>query len=110
METLVKGNIIVLNFPFSDLSTTKKRPALVVATPYNDEAILCQITSRQTSDKYSEKIVDKDFFTGNLNLTSTIRINKLFTADESIILYKAGALNPEKLKLIIEKICKMFKT
>ena len=31
MEKPVKGSIVVIPFPFSDLSNTKRRPALVVA-------------------------------------------------------------------------------
>ena len=41
MEELVKGDVVVLPFPFSDLSASKKRPALVVATLRGDDIILC---------------------------------------------------------------------
>ena len=49
MGKFVKGDVVVLPFPFSDLSASKKRPALVVASiqPHGD-LILCMITS-QTS-------------------------------------------------------------
>ena len=44
MGAFVKGDVVVAPFPFSDLSATKKRPALVVATLTGDDVILCQIT------------------------------------------------------------------
>jgi len=42
----VKGDVVVLPFPFSDLSAVKRRPALVVAALTGEDVILCQITSR----------------------------------------------------------------
>jgi mRNA interferase MazF len=48
MERFVKGDIVVIPFPFSDLSGSKKRPALVLADLQGDDIILCQITSQQT--------------------------------------------------------------
>jgi mRNA interferase MazF len=47
MEKFVKGDIVVIPFPFSDLSGSKKRPALVLANLQGDDIILCQITSRR---------------------------------------------------------------
>jgi hypothetical protein len=42
----VKGDVVVVPFPFSDLAQAKRRPALVVAELEGDDRILCQITSR----------------------------------------------------------------
>jgi mRNA interferase MazF len=50
MEKFVKGDIVVIPFPFSDLSGSKKRPALVLANLQGDDIILCQITSQQIKD------------------------------------------------------------
>lgn len=46
MGKFVKGDIIVLPFPFSNLSSSKRRPALVLADVEGDDIILCQITSK----------------------------------------------------------------
>lgn len=64
MERLVKGDVVVVPFPFSDLTTVKRRPALVVATPGGDDIILCQITSQQVRDRYAISISDTDFTEG----------------------------------------------
>ena len=53
MGKFVKGDVVVAPFPFSDLSATKKRPALVVATLVGDDVILYQITSKTVSDTYA---------------------------------------------------------
>lgn len=53
MEKPVKEDIVVLPFPFSDLTNSKKRPALVVANIDGNDIILCQITSQARADNYS---------------------------------------------------------
>lgn len=105
----MKGDVVVLPFPFSDLRKSKKRPALVVASLEGDDVILCQITSQARIDSYSIVLTDNDFKEGGLNLTSTIRPNRIFTADSSIILYKAGSIKNSKIKEVEENIIKIFK-
>jgi len=80
MERLVKGDVVVLPFPFSDLSQSKKRPAFVVAPLQGDDVILCQITTVVHSDLYSILLEEKDFVTGSLKQPSYIRPNRLFTS------------------------------
>lgn len=108
MEKLVKGDIVVIPFPFSDLSSTKKRPALIIAVLDGDDFILCQITSSRT-DKYSIKLENKDFKEGQLDVESNIRPNKLFTADKSLILYKICTLKENKVEQITQRIEQIIK-
>ena len=108
MEELVKGNVVVLTFPFSDLSKSKKRPALVAAVLEGDDTVLCQITSEARVDSYSIVLASSDFKKGSLNLTSIIRPNKLFTADKSIVLYKIGSLKESKVKEVENGIVDIF--
>ncbi len=109
MEEFVKGDVVVLPFPFSDLSKSKKRPALVVANLEGDDIILCQITSEARIDDYSTVLTTNDFKQGSLNLTSTIRPNRLFTADKSIVLYKIGSLKEPKIKEVETGIVNIFR-
>ena len=104
MATFVKGDVVVVPFPFSDLSQAKRRPALIVAKLRGDDLILCQITSQAIKDSYAVAVTNDDFITGGLNQKSNIRPNRLFTAAQSIILYKAGQLKADKLKEVIDKI------
>ncbi len=98
MGRFVKGDVLVLPFPFSDLSSTKNRPALVVATLTGDDVILCQITSRALADNYAVSVKDSDFASGQLRKDSNVRPNRLFTADTNIILYRIGTLNTIKMQ------------
>lgn len=108
MEKFVKGDVVVLPFPFSDLSKYKKRPALVVADLQGDDIILSQITSEARMDDYSIVLSNSDFKSGSLNLTSMVRPNRLFTADKSIIHYKIGSIKESKIKEIEKEIVKIF--
>lgn len=100
----MKGDVVVLNFPFSDFSQTKRRPALVLAALPGDHLILCQITSQAREDGYSIRLEGYDFVSGGLNKSSRIRPNRLFPADSGIVLYRAGQISPEKLNETIAKL------
>ena len=109
MGRFVKGDIVVVPFPFSDLSGAKKRPALVLAELKGSDLILCQITSQHTRDDYSIELTDKDVTNGKLKTSSNIRPNKIFTTDESIIIYKAGNLNEVKMTTVTKKVVDILK-
>jgi mRNA interferase MazF len=53
MGRFVKGDVVVVPFPFSDLSGSKKRPAFVIADLPGDDIVLCQITSKHKSDPFA---------------------------------------------------------
>lgn len=53
MEGLVKGDIVVVDFPFSDYSGTKKRPAMVTATMRGDDILVAQISAVARDDEYT---------------------------------------------------------
>ena len=109
MATFVVGDVAIVPFPFSDLSESKRRPALVLAVLTGDDLILCQITSQNVRDIYSVEIGERDFVSGGLSKISNIRPNRLFTADRSIVLYKAGELSVEKLQLAIDRLITIFR-
>lgn len=108
MEEFIKGDIVVIPFPFSDLSKIKKRPAFVVNKLKGDDIILCQITSQTIKDKYSISLKKTDFVVGNLLVNSNIRPNRIFTADKNIILYKVGNIKESKTKEVIQKIIEII--
>jgi len=104
LARFVKGDVVVVPFPFSDLTQAKRRPALVVAELEGDDLILCQITSQRIRDRYAIAIDENDFQARTLKQKSNVRPNRIFTADWHIILYRVGNLKPEKVNQVIEKI------
>ena len=96
-------------FPFSDLSASKKRPALVIAPaePHND-VILCMITSKARADSKAISITEVDFEYGKLPKDSNVRPNRLFTADAGIILRTAGRLSTTKAGEVVAAIVELI--
>jgi mRNA interferase MazF len=109
MARFVKGDVVVVPFPFSDLTQAKRRPALVLAVLQGDDLILCQITSRNVKDSYSVTLDMQDFDSGTLNRASNIRPNRIFTADSKILLYKAGHIKQHKLQEAIDGLITLLK-
>jgi mRNA interferase MazF len=109
MEKFVKGDVVVIPFPYSDLTNAKRRPALVLAESSNNDLILCQITSQKVKDSFAVGLSIDDFSEGTIFKKSNIRPNKIFTADSKIILYKIGSLKVQKFNEIIDTVVKIFK-
>jgi len=98
----VKGDVVVVPFPYADLSQTKRRPALVLATFPNGDSLLCQITSQPAED--SILLDEKHFVSGSLRKRSYIRPQRLFTADAALLLYRAGQVQPDITTAVVEQI------
>lgn len=109
MGKFVKGDVVVVPFPFSDLTAAKRRPALVLAALEGNDLILCQVTSKTVKDSYSIYVEDQDFAEGSLKQPSNIRPNRIFTADTQIILYKVGRVLNQKLDEVVEGIIRILK-
>jgi mRNA interferase MazF len=110
MGKFIKGDVVVVPFPFSDLSNSKKRPALVVTQLSGGDVILCQITTPNRADGYSIPLFNSDFVSGSLDRDSNIRPNRLFTADSTIIEYCAGKLSSKKVGEVVNKIVEIIQT
>lgn len=108
MERFIKGDIIVIPFPFSDLSRNKRRPAFVIRDLPDNDILLCQITSKPNKDSFSVPLLNIDFKNGELPIESNIRVNKIFTADKRIIVHKVGAVKGNYCEKIIDNIVKLI--
>ncbi|MCB9770222.1 MAG: type II toxin-antitoxin system PemK/MazF family toxin [Candidatus Omnitrophica bacterium] len=104
MVSPARGKVVLVPFPFSDLSSSKVRPSLVLAHAGGDDWLLCQITSSAYADPHAVQIDKTDFVEGSLHRTSYIRPGKVFTASRSLIVGEAGAIGDEIHKNIIQKV------
>jgi len=98
------GAVVLVRFPFSDLSQTKLRPAVVLAEVGRGDCILCQITSRPYGDASSIELDDAAFVAGSLRVVSYARPAKLFTAHQDLITSHVGNLKPAALKRIAQTV------
>ena len=108
MERFVKGDVVVLEFPYTDLSKTKKRPSLIVANLKGDNLILCQITGQPRPDPDLINLKKEDFQNDGLQRDSFVMPSFVFTIHRSKIDYSAGKIKQEKIKEVEKKICEIF--
>ena len=109
MERLVRWDVIVIDFPFSNLIQFKPRPVLIIKIPKGGDMIVNQITGSSYEKSVEIKIENKDFSKGSLKRDSYLRLDKIFSIEKSLIKYKIGSLKPEKFNDIIGKIISFLK-
>ena len=109
MERFVSGDVIVLEFPFSDLKSAKRRPALIIKVPKGEDVIICQITSDSQNKEVEVSLKDNGFSKGGLKRDSYVRIDKITTIKTTRIEYKIGSLKKEKFDEILNKISSFLK-
>ena len=106
-----RGDIVLFSFPFTDLTATKRRPALVVSPDsFNDatsDLVLAAITS-QISEDTPLIIVESDCVEGTLPKTSALKPTKLFTMHSTLVLKKVCALRREKLDTVLDDLRQFF--
>ena len=104
MVTPSVGSVVLVTFPFSDLSASKLRPAAVLASVDRDDWILCQITSNAYADPLAVEIAEADFASGSLMRTSYARPGKLFSANTSLMQRIAGELKSPKRTAVVNAV------
>lgn len=107
--TVTIGAVVLVAFPFSDLSQTKQRPAVVLANAQRDDWVLCQVTSKAYADPTAITIENNDFDQGSLKITSYAGPGKLFTANASLMLSCAGILKADCMESIIDGVIELLK-
>jgi len=106
-----QGDIVLVEFPFTDLVTFKLRPAIVVSSELvnkSDNVVLSPVTITIRNDNFSLILKDKDL-TRSLDGESEIRCNTFVTFQKSKIKKKISALRNHKHPVLYEKIISSFK-
>jgi mRNA interferase MazF len=100
--------VVLVPFPYSDLSSAKRRPVLIVSNnEFNDQfqdVLVCVITSNLFVDEYSVKLENKDLEIGILPESSIVKTHKLFTIEKSKIIKKFSIVKLDYFDLIKDKI------
>ena len=103
------GAVVLVRFPFSDLSDTKLRPAVVLADAGRGDWILSQVTSKPYGDARAIQLEDASFAAGSLRITSYARPGKLFTASRGLIVGRVGKLKPDALRKVIDSVVALLR-
>lgn len=102
-----QGEIVLVPFPFTDLSSIKSRPALVISKKnYGGDVILAGITSKKGAD--AVMIGNKDMVNSKLPITSYIKYRKIVTLDKSIVKKVVGKISRIKLTDVLLKLKGQF--
>ncbi len=103
-----KGKIILVPFPFTDLSGHKVRPALVLYSGKEDDFIACFISSKPTKKVGIFEVKLKPSKENGLKVDSVIKLAKIATLEKSIALGEIGSLDAKSLKEIDSKLKLLF--
>ena len=103
------GAVVLLPFPFTDLSQSRLRPAVVLANVGRGDWVLCQITSNAYADTQAVELTSSDFASGSLRLTSYARTGKLFTANNSLIVSQVGVLNAVTQNQVVDAVIDLLR-
>lgn len=107
-----QGDILLIPVPFTDLTSSRKRPVLVMSNDqYNnktEDIIVIAITSNLITKDYSILIKDTDLTKGNLKVDSCIRVDKIYTLSQDIIIRKFGEVSNDIMSAVTNNINKII--
>lgn len=109
MGAFSAGAVVLVQFPFSDLSHSKLRPAVVLADAGRGDYILCQITSNSQADPRAVELGTGDLESGSLQRISYARAGKLFTANATLVARQVGVLTKPALQRIIREVIDLLR-
>lgn len=110
MVSPTAGTVVTVRFPFSDLSDSKLRPAVVLADADRGDWILCQITSSAYADFNAVQIEEEDFASGSLRKISYARPGKIFTANEGLIASEVGKLKDSAFRGVANAVIRLLQS
>lgn len=109
-----QGDLILVPFPFTDLSAVKRPPALVVSPDrlheHSEDVVLAAITSQvpPSLSEFEMPLRSGDMALGRLPKPSVIKLRKIFTAHRGLIVKRAGRLQKESLARILARVREVF--
>ena len=108
----MKNRIVLVPFPFDDLSQAKVRPAVCLTSeiqPYGHVAfITSQIPSKRSNTDFVINHTDGDFALNGLKVSSTIRLHRLMTVSKALIRRELGELSPRQRSEIDIRLRALF--
>lgn len=99
-----QGDILLVPIPFTDLSSQKRRPVIVISNnAYNKKTtdlVVVAMTSNPVEVDYSFTITSSDLEKGMLNHPGKVRVDKIYTISTSIVVKRFGRVNEKVLDKI----------
>lgn len=111
---MTKGKVVLVPFPFDDLSTSKVRPAVCLTDPFGPyrHVVLAFVTSRLPSEPAATDVIlreeDADFEQTGLKVSSALRLHRLVTVSTSLIKRELGALSSNRQATVDDRLRRLF--
>jgi mRNA interferase MazF len=111
---MTKHKVVLVPFPFDDLSSSKVRPAVCLTEPIgpHNHIILAFITSRvPESPLETDLVIDSgsaDFASTGLRISSTLQLHRLMTGTKSLLRRELGTLSPAMQAQVNDRLRKLF--
>lgn len=107
-----QGDILLIPVPFTDLTSTKKRPVLVISNDrYNrktNDILVAAITSNVTEKDYTVLISKLDLDVGDLKVDSCIRVDKIYSLSQGIVINTFGKAKSHIMNSVKEKLYQLI--
>lgn len=104
--------IVLLSYPFSDLTKSKVRPALVISNDNlnkrGEDCIMVPLTTVIKDEPYSVLISNQDLASGSLLKPSRVRLDKVFSVKKEMVYSKIGILNDKTFAKIKSELVNIF--
>ncbi|MEM9884804.1 MAG: type II toxin-antitoxin system PemK/MazF family toxin [Bacteroidota bacterium] len=102
-----QGDIVFIPYPFTDLSRTKQRPAIILSNDqsnrFRKDYIVAKVTSVIRNDAFSYQLLTDDL-DRTMPKPSEVRTNQLFTVSDSIIKKRFATLKKDAFAKLIERV------
>lgn len=105
---LRQGDIVLVPVPFTDLSSQKRRPVIIIANDdyirRSEDVIVVAMTSNPDAGPYAFTITSSDLESGALNRPGQIRVDKIYTLAQSIVVRVFGRVDASVLSQIRDQL------
>jgi len=105
---MLQRDIVLLNFPFSNLKQSKVRPVVILSNDKHnkksDDIVVVPLTSNLQQTDYDMLITNKHLEKGNLIVDSRIKIDRIFSVDKKLVKMNIGKINKQtfsKIKTVL---------
>lgn len=105
-------DIVLIPIPFTDLTSQKRRPAIIISSnnynEINEDIVVVALTSNVEPRDFTIMLTSNELEEGTLKVTSIIRVDKIYTLNKSIVLKIFGKVKPDILSKIKDSLLKLI--
>jgi mRNA interferase MazF len=103
---MTKGDIVLVPFPFTDLSGIKNRPAVVLVSNEMDVVVAFVTTQTKWQEKWD--VIIEPTISNGLKISSLLRLSKLATLDKTLVIGRLGSLSAEDLVILDDNLVELL--